>query len=102
VVQQSVQASSGEWYQSVIAQLGAGGVFALAIIYIVLKFVRLKRNGGSVMDYLKTSIEPRLHELHEDHGKLMEKVAKLPTRDEMKTNIKEHIKDHERAFHPPK
>lgn len=47
-------------------------------------------NGGekvSVMEYLKTEIKPDIEGLRSDHQRLGEKVAALPTRDEMDTRL---------------
>lgn len=92
-----------EKWQALIIQLGAGGIFALAILAIVFKFLKPSReNGMSVTDYIKAAITPKLDKLQTGHENIIEKVAKLPTRDEMEKDLSHlhaRIDEHERAYH---
>ena len=90
-----------EWHQLLI-QLGAGGVFALAILVTVFKFLKPSGNGMTVTDYIKNAIAPKLDKLQEGHENIIEKVAKLPTRDEMEKDLSHlhaRIDQHERTYH---
>ena len=64
-----------------LAQLGAGGIFALLILVVVLKYVsRKSSNGMTTMHYLETVVVPKIDKLQTDHNALKVTVATLSTR----------------------
>ena len=64
-----------------LAQLGAGGIFALLILVVVLKYIpRKSSNGMTTLHYLETTVVPKIDNLQEDHNDLKIKVATLSIR----------------------
>ena len=66
-----------------LLELGAGAIFSIAILVVVLKYLpRKSSNGMTTMHYLETVVVPKIDKLQSDHNDLTITVATLPTRDE--------------------
>ena len=76
------------------------------ILVVVFKFLKPKdaekAEGLSVKEYIASAITPKLDKLQEGHENIIEKVAKLPTREEMDKDlghVHARIDEHERNYH---
>ena len=93
-MQETISDSGSGWIGELGAELGAIGLFAILVIFLILKFLRThnansKDSHISIMDYLSKTVTPRLDRLQDDHQNLSVSLAKLPTREEIQgTNDK--------------
>lgn len=104
--------NADHWYASLIFQLGAGGCFALLLVWTFLRFIQKTQkihtddtvakdkngNGMTYQQYNETVILPHLQNLQKGHERLLVEVAKLPTRAEQNADnaiLHKRITEHE-------